>query len=173
MRRTMIAAFGLALSLGAASLASAQATQPPERPDRSGEMRRGDRRGGPDAMLLKGITLTADQKTRIEALHKSAESSASREQFRKAMTDARASRERGDTATANSRMRELRSQMQAQRERQVASLRSVLTSEQRRQFDANVKEWKQRAAEHEKDRGEHAGGWQGRGGRSGQRPGGV
>ena len=169
MRRTMIAAFGLALSLGAASLASAQSTQPPQRPDRGGEMRRGDRRGGPEAMLLKGITLTADQKSRIEALHKSGESNASREQFRKAMTDARAARERGDTATANARVRELRSQMQAQRERQVASLRAVLTSEQQRQFDANVAEWKQ----HEKDRGERGGGWQGRDGRSGQRPGGI
>src|SRR2546423_779355 len=108
MRKTMFAAFGLALSLATAGAVSAQSPQPPSRPNGAGEMRRGDRRGGPEAMLLKGITLSVDQKTRIEALRKSGESTESRDQFRKAMADVRAARERGDTAAAAARMRELR-----------------------------------------------------------------
>src|SRR5437763_10517990 len=84
MRKTMMAtAFGLALSLGAVGIASAQSTQQPQRQEQ-GE--RGMRRGGPGGELLKGITLTADQKTRLQDLRKSEKPN---EQVKKAMEDAR------------------------------------------------------------------------------------
>src|SRR5437763_11221367 len=66
-KTTMSMALGLALSLGAVGAASAQSTQQPQRQEQ-GE--RGMRRGGPGGALLKGITLTADQKARLQELRK-------------------------------------------------------------------------------------------------------
>src|SRR3954465_15590731 len=142
MRKTMMAtAFGLALSLGAVGVASAQSTQQPQRQEQ-GE--RGMRRGGPGGELLKGITLTADQKTRLQELRKSDKPN---EQVKKAMEDARAARQGGDTGAARAQMQALRPQMEQQRERHIAAIRSILTAEQQKQFDANVATWKQHAAD--------------------------
>jgi Spy/CpxP family protein refolding chaperone len=146
---------GLALIVGAAGAAAAQSTRPDNRPDATQEkkgdrgergMRRGGR-GGPDGALLKGITLTDAQKTRIEALRKEqrTEMQKNREQFGAVMKEAREARQRGDTVTARTKMAQVREQMDRQRERQVASLRTILTAEQQKQLDANVAEWKERA----------------------------
>ena len=110
------------------------------------------RRGPGGGELFKGITLTADQKTRLKDLRKAEKPN---EQFRKAMEDARAARQRGDTAAARAQMQTLRPQMEQQRERQFAAMRAILTPDQQKQFDANVATWKQHAAEHK-------GGWEGR-----------
>ena len=145
---------GLALVVGAASAAAAQSTQPDTRPNapqpgrggRDGE--RGMRgRGGPERQLLKGITLTDAQKTRLEALRKEQEPQMkqTREQFGAVMKEAREARQRGDTVTARAKMEDVRKQMDTQRERQVASLRTILTAEQQKQLDANVAQWKERA----------------------------
>jgi Spy/CpxP family protein refolding chaperone len=64
MKKTTIAALGLALTLGAAGAASAQSSEPRPERDRAGQVERGGRRGGPDQMLLKGITLTDSRRTR-------------------------------------------------------------------------------------------------------------
>ena len=69
-----------------------------------------------------------------------------REQFGAVMKEAREARERGDTTTARAKMEQVRSQMDQQRERQIASLRTILTVEQQKQLDANVAAWKDRAA---------------------------
>ena len=152
MRKTMMAtAFGLALSLGAVGVASAQSTQQPQRHEQ-GE--RGMRRRGPGGQLFKNITLTADQKAKLKDLRKAEKPN---DEFKKAMENARAARQRGDTAAARAQMQALRPQMEQARERQVAAMRSILTPEQQKQFDANVASWKQRAAEHQKDgQGRHA-----------------
>ncbi|HEV8233323.1 MAG TPA: Spy/CpxP family protein refolding chaperone [Gemmatimonadaceae bacterium] len=144
MRKTTMAmTLGLALSLGAVGVASAQATQQPQRSEQ-GE--RGWGRG-PGKGLLKGINLTDAQKAKLKELRKSEHSNASNEQFRKAMADARAARQRGDTAAARAQMQALRPQMEQARERQVAAMRSILTPDQLKQFDANVAEMKQHAGE--------------------------
>ena len=159
MRKTMMAsALGLALSLGAVGVASAQATQQPQRQEQ-GE--RGMRRRGPGGELFKGITLTADQKAKLKDLRKNEKPN---DEFRTAMENARAARQRGDTAAARAQMQALRPQMEQARERQVAAMRSILTPEQQKQFDANVATWKQHAAERQKDghQGRHAGAPNGR-----------
>jgi Spy/CpxP family protein refolding chaperone len=160
MRKTTMAmALGLALSLGAVGAASAQSTQQPQQREHA---ERGMRRGGPGMGLLKGINLTDAQKAKLKELRKGEKSNASNEQFRKAMADARAARQRGDTAAARAQMQALRPQMEQARERQVAALRSVLTPDQQKQFDANVAEWKQHAGQRREGRaggrdGRHAG----------------
>ena len=153
MRNTLTRmGLGLALVVGAAGAAAAQSTQRPNaRPDTTqrGEHRRwdGERggRGGP-GMLLKGITLTDAQKTRVKALREEqkAEMQKNREHFGAVMQDARAARERGDTATARAKMAEVRSQMERQREHQIATLRTILTAEQQKQLDANIATMKER-----------------------------
>jgi Spy/CpxP family protein refolding chaperone len=162
MRKTMMAtAFGLALSFGAVGVVSAQAPQ--QAPQRQEQRERGMRRFGPGRELLKGIALTADQKTRLQEMRKNEKPNA---QLRKAMAAVRAARQRGDTAAARAQMQALRPQWEQQREREVAAIRSILTPEQQKQFDANVAEWKQHAAQRGEGRRE------GRfGGRDGQQKG--
>jgi len=104
-KTTMSMALGLALSLGAVGAASAQSTQQPQRQEQ-GE--RGMRRRGPGGELLKGITLSADQKARLKALRKDEKPNP---EFRTAMEEARALREKGDTAGARAKMQALRPQM--------------------------------------------------------------
>lgn len=159
MRKTTMAmALGLALSLGTVGVASAQSTQQPQRVEHEG---RGMRRG-PGEGLLKGINLTADQKAKLKTMRESERSNPGNEQFRKAMADARAARQRGDTAAARAQMQALRPQMEQRRDRQVAAIRSILTRDQQKQFDANLAQWKQHAGQRRDGReagrdGQHAG----------------
>src|SRR5215471_6244298 len=118
---------GLALVVGAAGTAAAQST-PNARPDTTQREHRqwngehGGRRGGPDGMLLKGISLTDAQKDRLKAIRKEQEPEMkkTREQFGAVMKEAREARERGDTAAARAKMEQVRSQMEHQRDRQIA-----------------------------------------------------
>jgi Spy/CpxP family protein refolding chaperone len=145
-------AFGLALTLGAVA-ASAQST---EAPRQRGGQAGAERRQPPDAFLLKGITLSAEQKSRLETLRASqrAKMEGSRDQFRTAMTEARAARERGDTASANAKMRDVRAQMNQHRDQQASAVRALLNSDQQRVFDTNLAEMKARG---DQRNGEHRG----------------
>ncbi|MEO8620339.1 MAG: Spy/CpxP family protein refolding chaperone [bacterium] len=151
-KMSIVPVIALALTLGAAGVASAQGVGRPDgqrAAQQDSTHRRGaGRRGGPDGMLLRGITLSASQQTRAKAL---------RENSRKQMEGNRPKRQiaRGDTTGMGAR----RAQMQQFREKRVAELRSILTSGQRTQFDKNVAELKARAGEH---RGGKAWGGQGR-----------
>src|SRR5262245_35616881 len=126
MRKTLTRmGLGLALVIGAAGAAAAQSTRPDARPD-SARRERGEwgmrrRGGGPERMLLKGITLTDAQKTRLQALRKeqAPEIKKTREQFGAVMKEARDARERGDTVTARAKMEQVRTAMDAQRVKQI------------------------------------------------------
>jgi protein CpxP len=152
MRKLMTnVGLGLALTVGTASAVAAQQTRPDtarrEKAERGDRGDRGERRrGGPDAALLKGITLTDAQKTQLTTMREAqrSEMQKNREQFSAAMKEARAAREKGDTATARAKMTAVRTQMTQQRDRQIAALRTILTAEQQKQFDANVAVWKER-----------------------------
>jgi hypothetical protein len=143
MRKILIiTGLGMALSLGSAGVASAQSAARPERPrdaQQDSSFRRG--RGGPGGMLLRGITLTADQKAKVTALRER-----QRQQFdaeRKANgSEARPERQRGDTTGLGAR----RAQMQQRHEAQITELRTLLNGDQRVQFDKNVAEMKARFA---------------------------
>jgi protein CpxP len=142
---------GLALVAGAAGVAAAQSAQPNARPDtaehRHGEWKgqRGGRGGMGGGALLKGINLTDAQKDRLKAIRKEhePEMKKNRGQFAAAMKEARAARERGDTATARTKMADVRAQMDRQREQEIASLRTVLNADQQKQLDANIAAFKE------------------------------
>jgi Spy/CpxP family protein refolding chaperone len=116
---------------------------------RGGQM--GPGRGGMmmDQMLFKGITLTGVQKAKLDSLRQSFRTSmeAQRGQGRPEMAAIREARQKGDTATANKLMAEQRAKMSAQQDAHVATVRTILTPDQQKQFDANVAEMKKHQGE--------------------------
>ena len=158
MRKTTIAT-GLALALTFGAVAFAQQGTP-ERPRAEQDQgRRG--RGGPDGFLLRGITLSADQQQRVEALRaeqrKQFEAARAARGERGERPKAGERRQRGDTAGQAARRaqrEQMRAQMEQRRDQHVAQLRSILTAEQHVQFDKNVAEMKQRQAERVREGGE-------------------
>ncbi|MHB1225404.1 MAG: hypothetical protein ACYC2G_15350, partial [Gemmatimonadaceae bacterium] len=167
----------LALTLGAGSVATAQAGNHPERPRaaQEGAMRRGP--GGPDAMLLRGITLSPEQQARVAALRPdrrspgvdagrvrggrgdsaSARADGAMRAPRAQGTPRTARAERGDTTGMGARhaqaMTARRAGMEKQRGQHVAALRAILTADQRVRFDRNLAELQARRAERGAERG--------------------
>ena len=149
MRKTIIMGLGLALSL-AGTAAAQQPGRDSARAKAQGE--RGDRargRFGPERFLFRDITLTDAQKTQIQALRTTQhdQMKARRTEMKQQFDDARAARQRGDTAAARALMTRSREQMQQAHEQHLAAVRNILTVEQRVQFDKNAAELKQRRAE--------------------------
>lgn len=152
MRRTILG-LGLGAAIaGLSTLASAQNAQKPDSAHRHGRFEQGQqgpRRGafGPGA-LLKGITLTDAQKAQLKTLRgKERPDSAARVAQRAEFAKIREARQRGDTVTAKALMQEARVKMQREQDQRVAQIRSILTADQQKQFDANVAEMKQRMAQ--------------------------
>jgi len=132
----------LALSVSVAGVASAQSTQRADRgmaTQSDSGFRRGPGRGGrggPEGMLLRGITLSDKQKARVEQLR-----AESRKEFEKNGGRARAGAAQGQKLDASARAAR-RAEMEKVRDQRIASLRSILDSQQRAQFDKNVAEMK-------------------------------
>jgi hypothetical protein len=95
-------------------------------------------------MLLKGITLNADQKAKVTAIRER-----QRAQFsaQRKTAQARPEHQRGDTTGFGAR----RAEMEQRRTAQVTELRSILNADQRVQFDKNVAEMKSRVAKGGRD----------------------
>lgn len=149
---SVITVLALALTLGTSSVVIAQSGGRPNT-QRAGQqdstLRRGPNgRGGPNAMLLRGITLSASQQTRVQELRDSQrkQMEANRPQGQPGRGEnpqARVARERGDTTSMGAR----RAQMGQRREQHIGALRSILNADQRVQFDKNVAEMKAHAGE--------------------------
>jgi hypothetical protein len=145
----------LALALTFAATAGAQSTDRDHRAERPRGAQQDSvgRRGlrgarGPEGMLLRGITLSADQQTKLADLQRR-----EREQFDANRPrrdgangrngEARPQRQRGDTTG----MAERRAEFAKRFEQRIAAVREILTADQRVQFDKNVAEMKARRAE--------------------------
>ena len=154
MIRFRTAALTLALSVGAASLAAAQSTTvTPPNASAGAHAHRAERGPGRriGRRLFNGIDLTADQRQRIQKVHESYRQQWQRlrEQMRPAMQEARAARQRGDTAAARAafaRTADERQQLAALTDRVRVDARAALDPEHRTQFDANVARMKERLA---------------------------
>jgi Spy/CpxP family protein refolding chaperone len=125
MKVIRIATLAFAFCAGLTSVAAAQGQ--PE-PQGQGETRRGAGMGG---MLLKDITLTDAQKAQIKTI---------REKYLPQQMELRkAAQARGgppDEAT--------RSKMMDLQEKQAAEIRAILTADQQKVFDSNLKEMRDR-----------------------------
>lgn len=168
MKKSILIGLGLAVSVASTAIAQGHDSTHAkgEKGGHGGQMegRRGGR-GGPDGLLLKGITLTEGQRSQIAQVDKT-----QREKFeaqRGQKNDAefekvREARQRGDTAAVRAAMAQRRTQMEQERAQHIAAIRNILTAEQRVQFDKNVAELKAREAERARRMGER--------GQKGQRP---
>ena len=150
MRHLALAGLVLAISVGSADvLVAQQGGQGRQRP--RAEMQGRGNMPGPGAMLLRGIELSDQQKQQLKEIfeqnrpEQAERGGQMREEMRKA-------RESGDTARirqfreqAREHMDEQREQMVARREQMNTQIRSILTQEQRVQFDKNVATMRDRA----------------------------
>ena len=123
MRTIRIAVAGLALC-ASASIAGAQGHEghTAEKPGKSMQSRG-------HAMLLKGITLTADQQAKLDAM------------MAKHHTEREATAPNGSRPDSASRAK-----MSAGMDKHYAEIRDILTADQQKVFDANAAEMKQRRA---------------------------
>ena len=163
MRKTVLMGLGLALSI--AGMAGAQGGQDAKRPHRDGKMGQSsqfERRGGPGGpagFLLKDITLTDAQKVQLKDLRKTQheQMDAHREAMKQQFDEARAARQRGDTAASKAIALRNRQAMEQARTQETGAIRAILTVEQRVQFDKNVAEFKTRQQERDARVGEKKG----------------
>ena len=149
--KTLTTALALALtvaaSAGAQSTDRGQRREHPRGAQQDSIGRRG--RGGPERMLLRGITLSTDQQSKLANLQRR-----EREQFDANRPrrdggpngqngEARPQRQRGDTTGMATR----RAEFEKRFEQRIAAVRNILTNDQRTQFDKNVADMKARRAE--------------------------
>ena len=167
MRKTRVIAFVVASLVSTASFAGAQAPGVPEQGGRHA-MGRGmeGRRDGARGAMLHGLKLSDAEKAKVKEIRSryAVEGKAQREAMKPAMQEARALRQKGDTAGLRAlweRNQASRDQMQALAQRQQTDIRAVLSAENQKQFNLNLQERATRRAEWKKDGraghdGEHA-----------------
>jgi len=124
MKFIRIATLSFALCAGLTSVAAAQGQ--PE-PQGQGEMRRG---GGMGGMLLKDITLTDAQKAQVKTI---------REKYLPQLMELRKSAQATGGADEANRAKTMDLQ-----EKQAAEIRAILTNDQQKVFDVNLKEIRDR-----------------------------
>jgi len=163
--RSSLFALVVAASATVAATAGAQSTAPAhgQRIERSKsdsaqwKGRRGKGHGreamGPGRSALRGVKPTDAQKAQIKAIHEKYQPQfkSFRDAMKPAMDEAKAARQRGDTAgvrAAFAKTADSRQQAQALRAQESAEIRAILTPDQQKTFDANVAQIKAR--------GEHA-----------------
>ena len=167
MRKTRIMAFVVASLVSAASFAGAQAPGVPEQGGRHAMGRAMEgRRDGARGEMLRGLKLSDVEKAKVREIRSRyvVEGKAQREAMKPAMQEARALRQKGDTAglrALRDRNTASRDQMQALELRQQTDIRAALSAENQKQFDLNLQERALRRAEWKKDgkdgrKGEHA-----------------
>ena len=159
MRTTRIIAFVVA-SVMTASVAQAQqvapaATAGPHTMRHGMGMGRGHGgRGG----LMHGIKLSDTEKSKLKVIREKykAEAKPLRESMKPAMQDARAARQKGDTAAARAafdRSKADREKARSLMEQERNEIRGALSADNQKQFDANVAQMKQKRDEWEKKGG--------------------
>ena len=116
---------------------------------------------GPGRSALRGVKPTDAQKAQIKAIHEKYQSQfkSFRESMKPAMDEAKAARQRGDTAgvrAAFAKTEGTRQQAQALRAQETAEIRAILTPDQQKTFDANVAQMKARGDHAKKGHGRRA-----------------
>jgi Spy/CpxP family protein refolding chaperone len=153
MSKTRVIAIAVASLVSAASFAGAQApAQQGARPQRHA-MERGMRAGARgDRGLFRGITLSDAEKAKLKDIHGkyATQGKSLREQMKPAMQEARAARQKGDTAAARAvwaRNKGTMDKLAELRKSEQTEIRSALTPEHQKAFDANVQQFAKRREE--------------------------
>ncbi len=128
--------------VSAAAIAPAQQPTPTPTPGvHARKFGRGGRRRQFDQALFRGITLSDAEKANVQAVHVkyASQMQSLGTQMRTEAQNAKAARQRGDTAT----LRSIRSNIVAQRKQMMQAeqgdLRGALSSQNQAKFDANVR----------------------------------
>ena len=153
MRNSRVLALVVASLVSAASVAGAQAPATGQQGGRH-QMGRGieGRRGGPGGGALRGLNLSETEKAKVKEIGAkyAAERKTLGASLKPTMQEARALRQKGDTAGLRALMaknKPVRDQMQALQVRQQADIRAALSAENQKLFDAKVQEQAKRRAE--------------------------
>ena len=152
MRKSRVIALVVASLVSTASFAGAQAPAPGAQAGRHA-MGRGMQAGARgERGLLRGVNLSDAEKAKLKEIHGkySAQSKSLRESMKPAMQEARAARQKGDTAAARaawSRNKGSVEKMQALRTSEQSEIRSALSAENQKLFDANVQQMAKRRAD--------------------------
>ena len=100
-------------------------------------------KGGMRHGLLRGVKLSADEKAKVKSVHEkyAVQTKPMRESLKAAMQEARADRQKGDTAAAHAvlaRTQKSRESLRAVMQQEKTEIRSALTPSNQKQFDANA-----------------------------------
>ena len=122
-----------------------------------GRGQRKDGKMGPGRSALRGVNPTDAQKAQIKTIHEKYQTQfqSLHAAMKPAMDEAKAARQRGDTAAARvaiAKTAGTRQQALALRTQEIGEIRSILTPAQQQTFDANLAKAK---AKGDKMRGEH------------------
>jgi Spy/CpxP family protein refolding chaperone len=156
MRKVQLAALVVAALVSTASFAGAQASTPgADRAPRAAAREMEGRHGGG---LFRDIKLSSAEKAKVKEIHGKyrSETKALHESMKPAMKEARAARQKGDSAAARAvfeRTKGDREKLRAVMDREKTELRSALTPEHQKLFDANVKQVAQKRGEWGKGKG--------------------
>ena len=150
MRKSGVIGLAIAAILTVGTSVQAQSTtqQPRQEGRRAGRIGIGGQGRG----LFRGITLSDAERTRVKAVHAkyAAEAKPLREAMRPAMQDLRAARQKRDSVAVKAAWDKTsgdRQKLQALMQREREEIRSALTPENQKVFDANAKQMQERRAE--------------------------
>ena len=163
MKKLQSTLIALALVATSGAVVQAQAVNTPQR-TRTERVRSDStwKRGGGRGMkggemrgAFRGLNLSEVQKTQMKAIHQKYAPQAKplMESMRPAMQNARAARQRGDTAAARAAFAgtaETRTKLEALRQQERNEVRGILTPEQQKSFDANLANRKEHGRGHAK-----------------------
>lgn len=159
MHKSRVIALVVASIVSTASFAGAQSATPGT--VASAHAGRAAKDGKGHGGLLRGVKLSATEKVKVKEIRGSyhAQAKALHESQKPAMQEARAARQKGDTASlraVHERTKGDREKLRALMERQRTEVRAALSPENQKQFDANVQQASQRRAAMAKNgRGDH------------------
>jgi len=167
MGKTRVIALVVASLVSTASFAGAQA--PAQQGAQQGRhaMQRGTRAGARvERGLFRGIKLSDAEKAKLKDIHGkyATQAKSLREQMKPAMQEARADRQKGDTAAARAVMVRNKASFQKVaelRKSEQAEVRSALTPENQKLYDANVQQMAKRRDEMKANRKDGKGGRRG------------
>jgi Spy/CpxP family protein refolding chaperone len=142
MKQIRVIAFVLASMAAAAPFAGGQAAARGNRTE-PGIAR--PERGGMRKSLMRGVKLSAAEKGKVRSVHEryAAEVKPMRESLKAAMQEARADRQKGDTAAARAVLERAKSSRESLRVvtgREQNEIRAAMMPANREQFDANLKQ---------------------------------
>ena len=141
MKKIRVISFVLATMAAVAPLVGAQAPQGKRAEAGVARAERGGMRRG----LMRGMKLSAAEKAKVKTVHEkyAAETKPARASLRAAMQEARADRQKGDTAAARvvlERTKNSRESLRVVMGKERNEMRAALTPANQKQFDANMKQ---------------------------------